>query len=739
MGMLRRWSAVLIGVALIAVSLPGCLVVSPDTSQIQLDGSGSDTVWRYDRYIDRAYPCAVSGFETFLVLTKIDSTAVDRMPLMVSMHGSGIGWFDATGTPRPSAGQFSSEGYGSLQTAVQTPGLISALRTAPESFRFLSVSDCDRDQYSGTGEPDPNNPHLNADGSLHQTNGLQTTKAAIQYVEDHYNTSQYFLDGIDGGSSGAFYVSYAMQLAGNPPAGAILDSSVVNVEQSLAAFQQGVCATSRFAPAAQAIINNRIDLAVADSNNEIDRMISRREYTVPVLHIWNHGDTDTCGNTPMQCPLRNNTVVTLGATDCNHKPLADAIDALGPTSASKNLPLCVDNDLTPDCSLHVVTTTAGLTNTDPASPTDYMGAVVQWVADRLAPRARYAWGGNTHGQLGDGSTTPESTPEQIGADTDWAFVSTGADHTVAIKSNGTLWAWGGNDAGQLGDGTTTDRLSPVQIGTDTDWMTVSAGGAHTVAIKSNGTLWAWGGNDAGELGDGTTTDRLSPVQIGSDADWVQVSAGGDHTLAIKANTGTLWAWGDNQFGELGDGTTTNQLSPVQIGGQAWIHVAAGDGYSTAKLFAAGVLYAWGRDSSGQLGIGTTSDSSAPVQVDTTTLSVEVAVGEAHMVAMRSPVFNRGGQLWSWGDDTEGQLGGGMSRSSPLQVGTDGEWQALAAGGNHTAALKFDGSLWGWGENLDGEVGNGSTTDQFTPVQIGTAHNWTSVSAGDNYTVALGSP
>lgn len=180
----------------------------------------------------------------------------------------------------------------------------------------------------------------------------------------------------------------------------------------------------------------------------------------------------------------------------------------------------------------------------------------------------WAWGGNQWGQLGDGTTTNKYSPVQIGTDNNWVSVAAGIYHTVALKSDGTLWAWGNNQYGQLGDGTTTNKYSPEQIGTDNNWASVTAGDYHTVALRSGGTcgdtLWAWGYNGEGELGDGTTTQRNSPVQIGTDNNWMSVTAGPYHAVAIKSDN-TLWTWGFNLQGQLGDGTTTDKHSPVQIG------------------------------------------------------------------------------------------------------------------------------------------------------------------------------
>src|SRR3990170_1702479 len=175
----------------------------------------------------------------------------------------------------------------------------------------------------------------------------------------------------------------------------------------------------------------------------------------------------------------------------------------------------------------------------------------------------WAWGYNASGRLGDGTTTNRTTPTQIGTATTWSSVFSGEHHTAAIKTNGTLWAWGRNNSGQLGDGTIISKTTPTQIGAETTWSSVSGGGWHTVARKSDGTLWAWGYNDDGQLGDGTIISKTTPTQIGAETTWSSVSGGGWHTVARKSD-GTLWAWGDNYYGQLGDGTTTDRTTPTKI-------------------------------------------------------------------------------------------------------------------------------------------------------------------------------
>ena len=175
----------------------------------------------------------------------------------------------------------------------------------------------------------------------------------------------------------------------------------------------------------------------------------------------------------------------------------------------------------------------------------------------------WAWGYNNYGELGDGTTIDKNAPVRIGSDTNWSFVTAGTHHTMAVKDDGSLWAWGWNYSGQLGDGITTYKNIPTQIGTDTDWLIVTAGMLYTTAVKADGSLWAWGYNQAGRLGDGTTTGKNIPTRIGTDTDWLIATAGFYNAMAVKAD-GSVWAWGDNQAGQLGDGTDTNRHSPVQI-------------------------------------------------------------------------------------------------------------------------------------------------------------------------------
>jgi alpha-tubulin suppressor-like RCC1 family protein len=355
----------------------------------------------------------------------------------------------------------------------------------------------------------------------------------------------------------------------------------------------------------------------------------------------------------------------------------------------------------------------------------------------------WCWGSNYFGQLGVGfldGVREKSLPTRVGTNADWVSVSAGGSHTCGIRAVLRLWCWGRNSAGQLGDGTTTDNF-PVRVAGA--WRSVALGGsefleavgdtsAYSCGIQTSGLLWCWGDNDDGQLGDGTTVERHSPVPIGAQTDWQSVALGRAHTCGIRS-PGTLWCWGDNSRGQLGDGTTVDSLSPVRIGTESdWQSVESG-ALHTCGIRSPGTLWCWGRNLYGQLGDGTTLDRLSPVQVGTESDWQSVASGEGHSCGIRGA-----GTLWCWGLNFSGQLGDGttLDRSSPVQVGTDSDWRRITAGYHHTCGVRASRTLGCWGGNEGGQVGDGTTVDRSSPAAVGTATEWQRVAAGGRHTCGI---
>jgi alpha-tubulin suppressor-like RCC1 family protein len=472
-------------------------------------------------------------------------------------------------------------------------------------------------------------------------------------------------------------------------------------------------------------------------------------------------------------------------------------------------------------------------------PTISMGGGHTLAVDQLG--RLWAWGENDKGQIGDGSTENRNAPVQIVRDGGyWVAVAAGLNFSLAIDNEGKLWAWGSNVVGQLGDGTVSDSLIPRQVGAETYWRAVSAGDYHVLALRSNGALYSWGSNQAGQLGRSLAGEGINgqtpsmsmrpALVVGS---YKAVSAGGSHSLAIAANDigwswganhkgqlgrntgaaqidetpntfsgvavdgaaaggdfslvvvgGLVTAYGDNQFGQLGQGTTNpsgfynnaNSVAsvvnlsanasavaagrqhalaildtgvvqawgrndsgqapnPFVLGGAIPIGVSAG-GKASLVILAGGSVATVGRNIEGQHGDGRVQVQTAPVDKALALRYKQILVGDRHTLAIDSS-----DKLWSWGDNSAGQLGDGTiaDSSAPVSILPDsaGIWTKIAVGANNSAAIKLNGGigeLYIWGSNYYGQFGNGSTTAGLSPVRV--PGDWIEVALGEGHVLAI---
>lgn len=308
----------------------------------------------------------------------------------------------------------------------------------------------------------------------------------------------------------------------------------------------------------------------------------------------------------------------------------------------------------------------------------------------------WSWGNNTYGQLGIGSYNGSLTPVTVTLLSEVAAVAAHGDHSLALTPDGMVHAWGSNAYGQLGDGSTSNSTTPITVTSSlTDVTAIAAGSYHSIAVKGNGTVWTWGRNNWGQLGNNSTSGSYTPIQVSDPNDpssylqGVTAIAGGDgHSLALKSD-GSVWAWGYNNGGELGDGTRTERHTPVKVRNPEdtgylsdVVAIAAGDGTSLA-LKSDGTVWAWGQNWLGAVGNGTTAPNQLlPVQV----LGPE---GVDHLTGV----------------------------------------VAIAGGWTHSLALKSDGTVWTWGANGSDQLGDGSQDNRTVPVRALGLNGVTAVAAG----------
>jgi alpha-tubulin suppressor-like RCC1 family protein len=337
----------------------------------------------------------------------------------------------------------------------------------------------------------------------------------------------------------------------------------------------------------------------------------------------------------------------------------------------------------------------------------------------------YTWGDGAYGLLGVNNTpVNRSSPTQVPG-INWLNICQGVTNdnsfNMATKSDGTLWMWGNNTNGTLGQNDRTSHSSPIQVGSDTTWNKVTSGAYGAMATKTDGTLWAWGPNGEGVLGQNQGPSQLartsSPVQIPGTTWTGDIGCGFKHAFAIKTN-GTLWSWGRNGFGELGLNNKTEYSSPVQVPGTTWSKLAQGNWYGGAAIKTDGTLWTWGHNDDGQLGHSNTTEYSSPKQVPGTTWTA-VERGQKSCISTKTD-----GTLWMWGSNTTGQLGQNNTTaySSPKQIpGTSWstDTDAINMSRDTSAAIKTDGTLWTWGSNSDGVLGQNQAVSVkiSSPVQV----------------------
>ena len=354
----------------------------------------------------------------------------------------------------------------------------------------------------------------------------------------------------------------------------------------------------------------------------------------------------------------------------------------------------------------------------------------------------------------DASRNPNTSETCDGVDTncscytglmnfDWKEFSAGQDFGLAIKEDGTLWGWGKDTDGQMGDGSSSGAAHsyPTQIENDKDWHSIATARATAAGIKTNGTLWLWGKGSYGVNGDSSAATLYVPTQLGTDTDWQSIDMARDTALAIKTN-GTLWAWGLNNDGEYGNGTTSTSTNatPTQVGTETtWSTVSVGVQFVVA-IKTDGTLWTWGSNTKGQLGDGTTTDRLSPTQESGNDTDWQKAIAcDNFTLAIKTD-----GTLWGWGSNGSSQLAAESSefgnKTSPYQISSDSGWKDLTCTMKTSFAIKEDGTLWGWGKNIDGLLAHGTESAVYSqPMIIEPEFFWITVSASleESYVFILG--
>jgi Regulator of chromosome condensation (RCC1) repeat len=319
----------------------------------------------------------------------------------------------------------------------------------------------------------------------------------------------------------------------------------------------------------------------------------------------------------------------------------------------------------------------------------------------------------------------------------------GSAQARSIPTRSLAVSWGMEPGGQLGQGSVSGNASSVYgdvVGL-TGVAQVAAGVEHSLALTSDGSVWAWGANDYGQLGNGSTVNSDVPLQVPGLTGVTEIAAGGEFSLALTS-AGSVWAWGVSDWGQLGDGSTASSDVPVPVAGLTGVtQIAAGAGFGLA-LRSDGTVWAWGFNGEGQLGNGTATNAAIPTQVTGLSQVTQISAGaDSAMAARTSGFITRLTSVWTWGYNGNGQLGDGTlaSRSTPEQVSGISVPNVLqiCSGSDFSMVLGSDGSVWGWGADYDGQLGNAATFAWTRPVEtIGMASGITHLAAGFSHVLAL---
>ncbi|HVM13310.1 MAG TPA: RHS repeat-associated core domain-containing protein, partial [Egibacteraceae bacterium] len=346
----------------------------------------------------------------------------------------------------------------------------------------------------------------------------------------------------------------------------------------------------------------------------------------------------------------------------------------------------------------------------------------------------WTWGHNGYGQLGSGNTTDRLVPAKLANLGGVVAVAASAYNTVALKADGTVWAWGANYAGQVGDGTTTQRSAPVQVvgppgtGPLTGIVAIASGASHSVALRNDGTVWTWGYNSNGQLGDGSTTDRPYADKVAGLSGVAAVAGAYTSSYALKS-AGTVSAWGYNGLGNLGDGTTSERRTPVHVSGVSGVTSLSSGYFHVLAAKGDGSVVGWGYNGYGQIGDGTTTQRNTAVAVPALSAVSSLSANSYFSLAARSD-----GTVATWGWNAYGQLASGNTTDawSPQTRPSLANTKGLAAGANHALSLRPDASASGWGWNGPGTLGDGTTTQRNTPVPVSTYTQGTKPLASYSY-------